>query len=157
MHEIDRLDTYVVRYSGQRIPGNERLRGPFLWVNCQAWGHRVLRERFGVTIPEAMLSLELYQDEDQCVRSVHLGEEMIQPGDIFLFGSEGLTDMRLLHWAIFTGFSKANTGEPILEHATMSERTVAFWDLSQFSNEPRYTVLYAVKRPLVLCPSPATY
>lgn len=141
-------ETYFVRYSFICGPGREIWRGATLEVNCQAWAHKILRERFGVDLPTWLLSKELLEDE-KFTRDLS-PDEFVCAGDIFLFGRKDATDMRLLHWAIATGYCHKENGQPILEHVNVIDKTVGLWPLSQFREEPRYERVFAIKRPIKL-------
>jgi hypothetical protein len=142
-------ENYFVRYKYVCGPGNEQWQGAALEVNCQAWVHRVLTTQYGIHLPSWLLSKEVF--EDKTFTQKIYPNEPIGAGDIFLFGPNNLTDMRRLHWAIFTGVYAKETNDPILQHANTRDKTVSLWMLSEFRGEPRYEKLFAIKRPTTVC------
>lgn len=117
--------------------------------NCQTAVHDELRTH-KIFLPKYYLSREIWYDPDDLFRQV-TEVEAYEPGDIFLFGPHGLTDARMLHLAVVVDTTE--TGEPVLRHASFSERGTSDWPLSKFfdpaSTGPYhhyYETLYGVRR-----------
>lgn len=146
MHDLETSFSYI-KYSFPHGPGKERVEGDILEINCQGWGHMVLRSRYGITLPSGYLSKEIYEDKGTYATTI-ADIRAIRPGAIFLFGPQYLNDPRKLHWALFTGLYGTGPEEPMLEHVNVVDRTIGTWPFTQFAQEPRYAVLYAMKQPI---------
>lgn len=162
--EIDRhltnLDSGSFQYSRRHGPWMElphadqiaeSLGVPFdpLLTNCQRLIHLVYKLKFGVELPAAMWSAEIWDDET-LFREVKKKEQQY-PADIYLFSpfSRKTMDPKELHLAVGTGIFKKN--KPLLLHANRYDGGISTWSLPEFispvppSPDPRYK-LAGIKR-----------
>ncbi|MBI5449067.1 hypothetical protein HY948_01995 [Candidatus Gottesmanbacteria bacterium] len=111
--------------------------------NCQFEVHEGLRRDFGISLPPYYLSREIWHDPDGLFRPV-TEVEVVERGDVGLFGQWGIRDSRKFHLARVV--YKTPTGEPVFRDASFSEGGISDRSLSQLFRYPHYAVLYAIRR-----------
>ena len=109
-------------------------------VNCQRLIHQIYQSRLGVQLPLGMWSQEIFHD-DLIFETV---DHFVFEADIGIFGPAYVTDPRYFHLAYFTG--RDDGGDPLFIHATVYDRQVSVWKLSDLFKKPRYEELKRIKR-----------
>ena len=89
-----------------------------------------------------MWSQEIFHDESLIFATV---DRFAFEADIGIFGPIHGRDPRYFHLAYFTG-QHDESGDPLLLHATVYDRQVSIWKLSDFFKKPRYEELKRIKR-----------
>ena len=111
-------------------------------VNCQRMLHQAYQSRLGIILPKGMWSQEIFHDESLIFATV---DRFAFEADIGIFGPIHGRDPRYFHLAYFTG-QHDESGDPLLLHATVYDRQVSIWKLSDFFKKPRYEELKRIKR-----------
>lgn len=111
-------------------------------LNCQALVHLFYKKVFGISLPEEMLSKEIY--EDTTLFDFVDPEGELRRGDVFIFGKPEVNHKKL-HLAVYIG-EKDERGSPLLIHANTVDGKVSIWPRDKFSRNPGYEKTYAVKR-----------
>lgn len=117
-------------------------------INCQFLAHLMLQDWFGINLPVAMRSKEMFEDGKYFDEIEDVQKS--QFGDLFFFGKESLVDLRKLHVAIHSGHLDENTGSPNLIHANYIDLGVSIWPSERFGEYLRYQRLYGIRRLKVL-------
>lgn len=143
-------------------------------INCIGLMHLLIRELFGIRLPQNLRVLEIYNDNPYFKTIDKL--EDIQMGDIIFLGRKQLPEYIFLykpqydkeknlineeegraaigekyagyHTVMHTG-DKDKNGNPLVIDIERIVDTVKVWSLNELMEEERYEVLYKIKRFII--------
>ncbi|MCA9372011.1 hypothetical protein KC726_03880 [Candidatus Woesebacteria bacterium] len=107
-------------------------------INCQALAHIYYWNTFGIPLPRAYWSKELYEDPLHYFMRIPHSAPLFQ-GDILLFGPVHLANWKKLHIGIYDEESGT------ILHTTNTTGSCR-WPLGAFASHASYATVYGIRR-----------